>query len=414
MQTSKYIKTGLLLLILLLLAGCQSPVRKSQSTTLGNGTSVDINNELKLPGKLYFTIGRDLYVLDSSGTPRRLTHDMDIRDPAVSPDGKMLAFVIRYKNYADLAIMPTSGGKPRVLLTGKGDFTPNPRYASAISTHTWFAQPTWRDNTHLVFLSDIRKLQINSGLDTFMLDLMAYSIDINNPQLSRINPQNVDDYPGVLQHVTYAVLGDGGQRDLIIRPNHPDQIVFTGYQYTQDQQSKQLIQLFTQNINAIAKAEPGTYQPGAPGVHRDPSVALTPAQADLMNIQPAFSPDGAFLTYVRKPDLATPGMELYVMPIAEDVITRPDDKATAQKALEPYNHSTLLLKADLISQPVWSPDSKYIAYIGYEDNTFNLYLLEVQKANDTYQRKGDPILLLKASDQQARLDADSRIAWVKG
>jgi len=400
----------LLTLVALLLTGCLGTDTTYQQKDLGDGKTLELNTQVPLAGKLYFTLNHDLYVLDASG-PKQLTKGMEVVDPAISPDGKTLAFIIRYKNYSDLAIMPATGGKPKVLLTGKGEYIPNPNYPAPKSTHVWYAQPAWRDNTHLLFLSDLRKLQINPGQDAFMLDLMAFSIDINDSRLSQINAQTVDDYPDVVQHVTYSIAGDGGHRDLSVRPGHPGQIVFTSYKYDASR-THQVVQLFLQDADAIAHAPQGTYQPGIEEIQKDPAVALTPDQADLFNMQASFSPDGNTFVYIRKPN-PTSNMELYTMPVAEDVTATPNDKATEQKALQPYSQSTMLLQSQYISQPIWSPDGKYIAYIGYENNIFNLYVLEVVKEGKTYKKNGDPIQVIKTDGQKVQLNADSRLIWTK-
>src|SRR5262245_23499583 len=68
----------------------------------GNGGSVGVNKDVKFKGLIYLTLHHDLYVLDGQGNLKQLTKGMDVRDPAVSPDGKWVAFIIHYPNYSDL------------------------------------------------------------------------------------------------------------------------------------------------------------------------------------------------------------------------------------------------------------------------------------------------------------------------
>ena len=123
-------------------------------------------------------------MLDGARNLTPLTDGFDVRDPAISPDGKTVAFIIRYKNYADLAMMPATGGKMTVLRSGNGQFIHNPNspMGAPISTAYWYAQPTWQDNKHLAFLSDWGKTYINPGVDNFMLDPQIFLVSLENPR----------------------------------------------------------------------------------------------------------------------------------------------------------------------------------------------------------------------------------------
>lgn len=368
-----------------------------QSKSTGtNGNAIGISNQAVFKGKIYFTLNRNLYVLDGTRNLTQLTHGFDARDPAVSPDGKTLAFIVRYKNYSDLAIMPTTGGKITVLRSGIGGYFANPNsgIGAPYSTDLWYAQPTWQDNKHLTFLSDQGKSTISPGVDAFMLDPMIYSISLDNPR-------------GQPQPVAYATYGDGGNRDPSYRPGHPDQIVYTNFQYKPPDDTQQLIQIYLEDANAIANA-PGRYRPGINGIEVDPAVALTPAQADLANMNPAFSPHGDSLAYVRRQDATHMG--LYVMSVPDGVTQTPNDPATEKKALAPYDQSSQILSGEYVSAPVWSPDGTQIAYIGYSNSVFNIWLANVKKdaKTGTYTMQGSPIQLTDAGGQ---LDADSHAFW---
>ncbi len=70
----------------------------------------------------------DLFVRDrASGAVRRLTRGMRARDPAVSPDGRQVAFTSSELGQMDLRLMPFQGGPQRVLHKGTASdqiFTP--------------------------------------------------------------------------------------------------------------------------------------------------------------------------------------------------------------------------------------------------------------------------------------------------
>src|SRR5438477_9346414 len=105
--------------------GSTSNSNFKQATTTANGTPIGVNtsDQAIFKGKIYFTVDRNLYVLDGNRNVKLLTHGMDVRDPAVSPDRKWIAFIIRHddKNYSDLALMSASGGPWRILCSGVGN-----------------------------------------------------------------------------------------------------------------------------------------------------------------------------------------------------------------------------------------------------------------------------------------------------
>ena len=127
-----------------------------QSKDTGKNGQIGINGtqQAKFTGKIYFTLDRNLFVLDGHLNLKRLTQNMDVRNPAISPDGKWIAFASFFKNYSDLMVMPTSGGAPQTLLSGNGQYLPNPASAMGApkSTFKWLGQPAWNaDSDHLLF-----------------------------------------------------------------------------------------------------------------------------------------------------------------------------------------------------------------------------------------------------------------------
>lgn len=392
-----------LLLLALTLQSCASGSgNQSNFSTKGttkNGTPINISDQVLFKGKIYLTFDRNLYVLDGKREHNltQLTSNMNVSDPAVSPNGKQIAFIQTYKNYSDLMIMASSGGKPTVIRSGKGKFIPNsdpklPPY----NTYYWYAQPTWRDNTRLVFLSDLGKTyqSVGGGIDNFMLDMQAYQISLDAP----------DNKP---QEIAYARYGDGGNRDPSFRPKRPQQFIYTHYQYD-DTGMNQKIQIYLEDPDAIAN-NPGVYKTGA--VEYTPAVALTPDTPNLQNLMPAFSPDGNAIAYIRRQDATNRG--LYIMtPPVDDVTQNPNSPAAEKQALAPYNKSSLLLSGEYISQPVWSPDGGQIVYIGYTNNVFDLWLATITKDAKTgaYKVKGTPQQLTNA---QGHLDAGSRPFWTQ-
>ncbi len=381
-----------------------------QSKAIGKNGEVNINTEqAAFRGKIYLTLDRNLYVLNDKKQLTQLTRGMDVRDPAISPNGKMLAFIVSYQDYSDLALMPATGGKARILLSGNGAYESNYPYDTPKSSYHWFAQPEWAaDDEHLLFLSDLEKFYPRKiGVDSFLLDLMAFEIDIRHPD------------PAQAQEVAYSTYGDGGLRDAQYRPNHADQVVYTSYSYDAATQSQQVVQINLEDANAIeedAVEHPDNrqYRPGTMQIESDPGVPLTPDQpVPITNMEPAFSPDGDTLVYVRREDASH--MSLYDMAVPDDVtsVANPNDAANLEKGLVPYSKAVRLVTGQYVSQPVWSPDGRQIAYYSYSNDTFDLWLAQVVQIGETHTYRLKISGLTQLTDTHGDLDADSRICWAE-
>jgi Tol biopolymer transport system component len=382
-------------LLALSVQGCLGPGGSGgqQVATGSNGQQISVNQDV-FKGKFYLTINHNLYVLNGDSTTRELVRTGNVYDPALSPDGKWIAFIEKHKQYSDLCVLATSGGNVRVLRSGAGRFYYNGPFIH--NTFTWYAQPAWSANsTTILFLSDLEKEDWyqQTGRDAPMLDMQIFSIPLRAPVQK---PKDV----------AYATFGDGGDRDASYRPGHPEQIIYTHYTYDAATQTQQDIQLYMENPDTIS-THPGVYYPGSPGGGFDPSVAITPP--DLENIQPVFSPDGSAIAYIQRNKNQTQ-MSLQVMPTPPDSVTRtPNDPKVEALALQMYKtHSSHLLSQLYIQQPVWSPDGKQIAYIQYTGGVFDLWIVNVNfdAKTDRYRVLGSPTQVTSGG-----IDGESRPVW---
>lgn len=390
--------------------GENSPYQ-DKSTNNGGGTiKVNTSDQAQWKGKIYFTLSRNLYVLDATTHNLiQLTNKMDVRDPTLSPDGKWIAFINRSKNYSDLDYISTDTADKTLhtVVTGNGHYIP---HGEGANTYYWFAQPAWSaDSTQLLFLSDLQKDFVWSKLgppysQVPFLDLQVFSLPINNEPLT---PQEAF-YQA--QPIGYATYGDGGNRDPAYRPGHPEQVMYTSFHYDQTS-THQIVQINIEDTTFMIN-EPYRWSPNT-----TPAVALTPAQNDLVNFEPSFSPDGNTIAYVRRDD--DTHRSLYTMPVAENVANdptalnfNPNSEANTDNALIPYNtKSSKLLTDRYVSQPIWSPDGNQILYYGYSNNTFDLYLVTLTKDPNTGLYSIKPDSQVQLTQTNGQLDADSRAVW---
>ncbi len=383
--------------------GSSTTTNSSDFKSMGaNGSTIGINNTDKaiFKGKIYFTLNHNLYVLDGTRVPHQLTHNLTVSDPAVSPDGKWIAFSARFANYSNISYISVNGGPIHTVIIGKGQFYPPDADGNVFNDYYWCTQPTWSpDSKNILFLSDLQKQFYWSSLGspfnkTYFSDPQIFTLPIGQPALA------AKDISTTARVIAYASFGDGGDRDAMYRPHHSDQLVFTHYKYDATG-TQQIIQLFLEDPNAIAN-NPGVYSPVS-----DPAVPLTPENTNKQSMEPAFSPDGNSLAFIQRE--SSTSMGLYIMPVANNVTKDSNNPTVEKAALQPFNHAVNILSRQYLSQPIWSPDGKQIAYLTYSNNVFDLWLANIglTKAGK-YTIVGSPVQLTSANGQ---LDGESRPFW---
>ncbi len=397
---SPFVMICLFLLVALSVQGCfgigdNNGPSGTTITTNSGGKQVTVAQNL-FKGKIYLTIDHNLWVITGNGNNTELLHSGDIYDPAVSPDGKWITFIEKFKNYSNLDVIPSTGGPVKVLKSGNGYFYPDPANTDIEkNTFLWFMQPEWsQDGSHILFLSDLQKNFVwyflnDNFKNSYFLDLQVFSIPFNNPAATP-------------QALAYASYGDGGDADASYQPAHSSgaqQIAYTHYAYDMQTGTQQVDQIFLADANAIAN-HPGLYTP-----LQDSGVALTPPA--VQNIEPAFSPDGKAIAYIRREAITQMGLWIMATP-PSSVTATPNDPTTAKQAMSVYFASTRILGNLYLSQPVWSPDGKQIAFFQYTNNEFDLWVANVKYDAKTskYTSQGSPQQLTTGG-----VDGGSRAVW---
>jgi TolB protein len=333
---------GLLLLCALAASGCNN----SSSGTRDPGKVVLPVKPVVVNGRLYATKGRTLYRFSGARLATVLA-GMKVKDPAVSLDGLTLAAANLQAQSSTLTMSDASGRDRRELTA-----------ASAPEGTLWAFSPSISDDGRRILFVTDRGKQPSSPRNLQPNDFGVWLYDASTAGSRRL---------------TWPMPYTGGDADPVFRPGNNDQIVYTTYLYggTPPQ--------------TVARLAWRSIQTGR-------TVYLSPDSG--RSFQPAFSPDGRFLAFIR----AESGQDnLYVMPLAADIGHQPQPPPSA---------AAVLLQSGIVAQPVWSPDGKALAFLMLTKGNFDLYVLPVG-TGQTIRVTGPA----QAVTHGSFLDADSRLAW---
>jgi len=306
----------------------------------------------RLPGKLFYIAGGTIYEMDRTGhvtdimPPWMTAADM----PAVSPDGKTVAFM-RWSTFAtDLYTYSLVTHQIPTQITN--DASPDPHI---VNNYTWAAWPAWSpDGKTILFSSDRYKLQ-RSPSEARMLDLAIYAA---NPDGSN------------LRQLTIPATGAGGDTDPQFR-GKSSQYLYDHWAYVMrnglaiGQPYSQLMIRDLNNPNAVR--------------------ALTPSSGQI--VQPALDRSGTRLAYVH---VQANGRSSRL------VVARIVD---AKNGPQLRDQKTIL--SGEIAQPAFSPDGRWISYLQAEGDGFSIFMKPL--------RGGPPQKLDQAG---TGVDAISRPIWV--
>jgi len=332
----------ILLLSALTLAACTS----SGTAPRDPGKVVLPVKQVSVPGRLYATKGRTLFRFSGTHLARLLVGTR-LKDPAVTRDGAQLAFAQLHDESSTIAVSDASGRTPQSITAASG-----PEGA------LWAFAPRYSDDgRQIVYLTDRGKPR-SSPQNLQPNDLAVWTYDVGRATSRR-----------VVAPIRYT----GGDSDPGFRPGVSDQLLYTTYLYggTPPQ--------------AVARL---TWTSTRTGV----SVYLSPDVA--RNFQPAFSPDGRFVAFIRA---GSGSDDLYVMPLPP----------TFTRESRPYPaDGAVLLQSGIVSQPVWAPDGTAVAFLKLVNGSFDLFILPIAT---------DGVIRATGAAQTVThgsfLDADSRLAW---
>ncbi|TMD24394.1 MAG: hypothetical protein E6I99_02820 [Chloroflexi bacterium] len=302
--------------------------------------------QVAVAGKLYATKGRSLYRFSGTHvTP--LLAGMKVKDPAVSADGARLAFAQLQEQRSSI-VLSDRDGKSRQTITP----------VSGPEGALWAFAPSFSaDAQQLVYLTD-RGKQPSSPRDLKPNDLGVWVYEAATGQSHRL-----------VAPVGYT----GGDSDPTFRPGADDQLIYTTYLYG------------GVPLQPVARLTWMSTRTGA-------NVYLSPELA--RDFQPAVSPDGRFLAFIH----ADSGRDdLYVMPLG----------ASFSGVPRPYpTEAGVRVQSGMVSQPVWSPDGRAIAFLMLARGSFDLFVLPVTTTGTVRARS-----VAQPVTHGSFLDADSRLAW---
>jgi TolB protein len=281
-----------------------------------------------LPGRLLFVKDGDLWVYQHGATFQLATGGT-WSQPTWSPDGANLAYVYRGTNFADIFVTDERGESQRRLTDSQ---------STILDNNDWNLRPVWSpDGTRIAFVSD--------HASTFpVLWLMNAADGTGRRQIGT---------PGLQEEAVDAIAWspDGEQLAITL--------------YNEPGPSQVALVPLTTTGRPVGRV-----------------LTTTPGGA----LDPAWSPDGAWLAYAGRDGGA---VEVYVV--------KPDGSGE-----QPLIHDGFLARA-----PVWSPDGRHLAYLSSRSGYFEVWVIDLQlDAADVWT-----VSRPRQLTQDVHVDAGSGLSW---
>lgn len=371
--------------VMLLLQACGGNNNNFNShSTRGNSGSIPVSNT-QFSGTILFVKGGNLFILhgkDDSLT--QLTADGSAFQPSVSPDGSTIAFELRApgKDYSDLATLPLTGGSVTIHTDDSMHFR-SPGTADDSHNHYqfWAGNPIWTsDGQRIIYLSDFFK----GGEDTNPANQTCLNIS-DGPRATWILDMGIVELPANARPVAGGQLRDppkqlawpycaaGGDQDLSLRPGVSDtELLFTSFRYT--------------NQGSLAAQISVLIIPNKGGPER--IIQLSPEDPNNIPLEPSWSPDGRYITYIRREN----GQDnLYIMPVdatlqtgtpttfngGPEVYRLVGGGSTSYSTNTTYYAASQKLADGIIGQPIWG-EQHQLFFIKFQNNAFDLFLAKVK------------------------------------
>jgi hypothetical protein len=401
----------------------------------GNTNGVSTNRAVTFSGSILLVKEGNLLLLhgkDESVTP--LTSDGSAFQPSVSPDGSTIAFELRKpgSDYSDLATMPLAGGNITLHTDNRLLCKCDPDTSGVYHYRFWAGNPIWTaDGKHIIYLSDFYKGGLQQQLvnqtckskaeGDSIQDLGIVEIPANAKALPAISATGHANPPKLL---AWPYCYAGGDQDLSLRPGVSDtEVLFTSFRYigAQADLAAQISVLIIPNNGGPERV-----------------IQLSPANPKAIALEPSWSPDGKYITYIRREN----GQDnLYIMPVDEAIRNGTpntlDNGLAERYALEgggsatystnlTYFNASQKLASGMIGQPVWGAQNQ-LFFMEFQNNAFDLFLAKVKFAapapsatttltpGATATPGGTPTITLDGAPKQLTqngLDGGSRPVWL--
>ncbi|MGC9023614.1 MAG: hypothetical protein ACP5NB_02070 [Chloroflexia bacterium] len=155
-----------------LLAGClpgngPTPRPRPSSTAAPPGITEQPQGP-SVSGRLLYASQGHIWLYTGTAT-RRLTGPTPASQPAWSPDGKQIAFVVRGEGYSDIWVMEADGSHPHPVTANRSTY-PEQSHEAAHTSY-WAFQPQWipPDGAWIGYISHYEPRQLSSLLSVWRI-----------------------------------------------------------------------------------------------------------------------------------------------------------------------------------------------------------------------------------------------------